>query len=101
MKIPKRITVLGDVITVHQVDDKTIKKVAGEHDILGLAMLLEGKILLLKTLSNKEKHRVLIHEICHFVMYKTAANIGISGELEEVVCQSFSTAFAQLGLNFK
>jgi Zn-dependent peptidase ImmA (M78 family) len=101
MALPRSVTVLGDKIRVLQVDAKTMKYEAQDDTAIGLALLLENKILILKNLPEKEKPRVLTHEIVHFILYKTCSNVSISAEMEEVLCQVIATTFGQMDLRFK
>ena len=48
MALPRSVTVLGDKIRVLQVDAKTMKYEAQDDTAIGLALLLENKILILK-----------------------------------------------------
>lgn len=97
MRLPKIVRVLGDKIRIQEVSSEVLEKFAGkDEDILGLALLLEGRILILKTIPFAEKRRVLYHEIFHFVLYKTAVSVGLHPLAEETLCQSFAATHCQL-----
>ena len=95
MRLPRSVTVLGDKIAIIEVTDKQMAPYCEpDEDILGLALLLENKILILKDIPHKEKLRVVSHELFHIVIYKMGLRPNPTAE--EVFCQAFAIAHAQL-----
>jgi hypothetical protein len=95
--LPKKIVILGDTVTIKQVDDAQMDAFNGRSDeTLGLAMLLDDAIAIRKTCPIKSKKLILLHEIFHIALYKSGVSQGISAEIEEVLCQNFARLFIEL-----
>lgn len=95
--IPKKVSILGEIIEIKQVSEESFKQYTAKgEEILGLALLLERKILILSTIPETQKKNVLAHEIFHFMLYQSGASQSISPEIEEVLCQTFSKLYFQL-----
>jgi hypothetical protein len=95
--MPKTIKIMGERVTVSLAGDAQFAKYSDSpQEILGLAVLLEKKILLRRGLSPDTLKKVLAHEIFHFILYESGVSQGISGEIEEVLCQAFSRAYFEM-----
>ncbi len=87
-KLPKTIEILGYTLKVEEVD-----KFENENH-LGLCLITDHCLRVLKSLPQQEKWATLYHEIAHFVIWKMTSS-DKDQMTEEDICKLFE-AFATL-----
>jgi len=87
---------MGDKIAVKQ----SLKEIASfedkDHEVLGLAFILEDLIWIKKDLPPMSKPKVLVHEITHIAMHKNGIDQYLTKEQQEIICQMVSQLYFEL-----
>jgi Zn-dependent peptidase ImmA (M78 family) len=65
-------------------------------DTLGECDKIRKIIRINSRYESKTQHQALLHEASHAIFHEVGLDQAISGEIEEVICESFSTAFYKL-----
>lgn len=97
MAMPKKIEILGEQVSVCLRDESFIGKLfSNPEEILGLAILLESKIIINKSVPHGHRKKVLAHEVFHFALMQSGISQSLTPELEECLCQTFASLYFQL-----
>lgn len=97
----KQITILGRTFEVRQVTRKQMtsiyKKKSGDSGYPDGLLSYDARIIYIRTeLPAREKRLTLYHEVVHAALRVSGANMTISQEVEEVICETVANAFSDL-----
>lgn len=94
MSLPKSVNVLGKKIKISHKIPVKYKSEINKDNYLGLFFSELGQIWINDKCDDKTMNAILIHEICHAVLSRVGADLVISSEMNEVVCESMANFFS-------
>jgi hypothetical protein len=94
MKLPKKIHILGHEFKV--IRDLDVEKRRKYGNVHGLFCSNEMYIYVNKNLKDHVAWQTFWHEIMHGIWYYNGHTLNISGEVEEMICESCAFSVVQI-----